>query len=378
MSSLLNTRVLLPLVKRARRRSRRPLPLVEFAGTEVKCLLVISSTAIGDTLFSTPAIHALRRRYPRARLIGLLHRRTAPMFRHYDEFDEIVLLRRSLLRTAWQLRRARPDVAVILHGNEPEASMLAYLSGARYIVKHAKRHPAPELISRREGEEDYDPLAGHAIPTRLRLAEWLGADTTDTRMQLTVAPGTDQTAAQLLRAHGVGPNDICIAFQPGAATRYKMWPATSFMLLAHKLMQHDPKIKIVLLGSKPERRLCETIKGGVRDYSLINLAGAVDLPVLPALVKRLTLLVSNDTGTLHVAIALGVPTVSLFAATDPSGTGPLQDLERHRVIKKPPTCHPCVTKRCSTPFCMDQITVDEVLQAVLARESKGGEWSGSR
>lgn len=374
MSSLIARQVLLPLVKRARRRGLRPLPLADFAAADIKSLLVISSTAIGDTLFSTPAIHALRRRYPAARIIGLLHRRTAPMFRHHDEFDEIVLLRRRLLFTAWQLRRARPDVAVILHGNEPEASMLAYLSGARYIVKHAKRHPAPELISRRAGEEDYDPLADHAIRVRLRLAEWLGADTSDMRMRLAVAPGTDQMAAQLLRAHGVGPSDICIALQPGAATRYKMWPATSFMLLAHKLMQHDRSMKIVLLGSPSERRLCESIKSGVRDHALINLAGAIDLPVLPALVKHTSLLVSNDTGTLHIAIALGVPTVSLFAATDPTGTGPLQDLERHRVIKKPPTCHPCVTKRCGTPFCMDQITVDEVLQAVLALQPKGGGW----
>jgi ADP-heptose:LPS heptosyltransferase len=170
----------------------------------------------------------------------------------------------------------------------------------------------------------------------------------------------------LLRAHGVGDGELCIGFQPGAATRYKMWPDTAFMLLAHRLMHHDRKFKILLLGSKSEWRLCETIKGGVRDHHLINLAGAIDLPALPALVQRLALLVTNDTGTMHVAIALGVPTVSLFAATEPAGTGPLQDLERHRVVKKPQTCHPCVTKRCVTPFCMDQITVEEVFQTVLS------------
>ncbi len=372
MPSLFNTRILLPWLTRAQRRGGRPLPLAQLRPADIGRILVISSTAIGDTLFSTPAIHALRRKFPEARLIGLLHRRTAELFRHYRELDEIVLLERGLLRTARRLRRARPDVAVILHGNEPEASMLAWLSGARFILKHPKRHPAPQLLSRRDGDEDYDPLTEHAIVSRLRLAGWLGAETGDTRMRLEPPPGTEARAVQLLRAHGIGEGDVCIGFQPGAATRYKMWPDTAFMLLAHRLMHHHPDFKILLLGSKPEWRLCETIKDGVRDYQLINLAGAIDLPVLPALVQRLAVLVTNDTGTLHVAVALGVPTVSLFASTEPAGTGPIQDLERHRVIKKPQTCHPCVTKRCTTPFCMDQITVEEVLQAVLSSPALTG------
>lgn len=366
MSSVFNMRVLLPLLSQAQRQSGRPLPLVRLAPADIRRILVISSTAIGDTLLSTPAIHALRQHFPEARLIGLLHRRTAELFRHYRELDEIVLLERSLLRTVWHLRRARPDVAVILHGNEPEAAMLAYLSGARFILKHSKRHPAPQFLSRRDGDEDYDPLTEHAVISRLRLAGWLGAETGDTRMRLEPPPGTEARAARLLRAHDIGEGDVCIGFQPGAATRYKMWPATSFMLLAHRLMQHDPHLKILLLGSKREWSLCEEIKTGVRDYDLPNLAGAIDLPVLPALVQRLALLVTNDTGTMHVAIALGIATVSLFAATDPGGTGPIQDQDRHQLIKKPQTCHPCVTKRCTTPFCMDQITVEEVFQAVLA------------
>jgi ADP-heptose:LPS heptosyltransferase len=372
MPSLFNTRILLPLLTRAQQQSARPWPLAQLASADIKRILVISSTAIGDTLLSTPAIHALRQRFPAARLIGLLHRRTADLFRYYRELDEIVLLRRSLLRTAWRLRRTRPDVAVILHGNEPEAAMLAYLSGARFVLKHPKRHPAPQFLSRHDGDETYDPLMEHAIVNRLRLAGWLAAKTNDTRMRLDIPPGTEASAAQLLRAHGVGVGEICIGFQPGAATRYKMWPATSFMLLAHRLMRHNPGFKILLLGSGREWKLCEEIKTGVRDYHLINLASAIDLPVLPALVNRLALLVTNDTGTMHVAIALGIPTVSLFASTEPGGVGPIQDLERHRVIKKPQTCSPCVTKHCTTPFCMDQITVDEVFRTVLSHGALSG------
>lgn len=378
MSSLFNTRILLPLLTRAQRQGGRPLPLAQLAPADIRCILVISSTAIGDTLLSTPAIHALRRKFPQARIVGLLHRRVAELFRYYRELDEIVPLERSLLRTARRLRRTSPDVAVILHGNEPEAAMLAYLSGARFVLKHAKRHPVPRLLSRHDGDGDYDPLTEHAIVSRLRLTGWLGAATDDTRMHLDLPPGTVPQAEQLLRAHGVGAGDTCIGFQPGAATRYKMWPDTAFMLLAHRLMQHNPGLKILLLGSRREWSLCETIRTGVRNYRLANLAGAIDLPVLPALVQRLALLVTNDTGTMHVAVALGIPTVSLFAATEPGGTGPIQDRDRHRVIKKPQTCEPCVTKRCHTPFCMDQITVEEVFQAVLSSRDLADVHGGSR
>ena len=368
MSSLFNAHVLLPLIKRARRHGGRPLPLAQLVPADIQRILVISSTAIGDTLLSTPAIHALRRRFPQAHLMGLLHRRVVPLFRRYDELNEIIPLRRSLVLTAWSLRRARPDVAVILHGNEPEATMLAYLSGARYIVKHPRRHFLPELLSPFPGAEAYDPLTEHSIIARLRLAGLLGADTGETTLRLPVPPETEQRAAELLRRHGVGAGDVCIGFQAGAATRYKMWPATSFMLLAHRLLRANPNLKIVLLGSAREASLCAEIKSGVRDHAndIITVAGDIDLPVLPALVKCLSLLVTNDTGAMHVAIAVNTPTVSLFAPTDPAGVGPIQDTERHRVIKQPPTCTPCVTKRCRTPFCMDQITVEEVWQAVLS------------
>src|SRR5258707_12259858 len=169
----------------------------------------------------------------------------------------------------------------------------------------------------------------HASVRRLRVAGWLGEETSATRLRLEIPPGTPEHALQLLRAQGIAADDICIGFQPGAATRYKMWPSTSFMLLAHRLMRHNPDFKILLLGTKAEWPLCEEIKTGVRDYRLFNLAGQIDLPRLPAVVKNHALLVTNDTGTLHVAVALGIPTVSLFAPTQPGGTGPLQDLGRH-------------------------------------------------
>ncbi len=357
-----------PIARWLRRVQRRPVPLSEFNPRDVQCLLIISTRAIGDTLMSTPAIHAIRQTFPAAKLITVMHRRVAPLFATNADLGTLVPLGRSLIGTAWRLRRERPQVALVLQGNEPEATLLAYFAGARFIVRHAQSHPLPELLSVSPTSDL--PPEQHIIRICLRRAQALGAPVSaDLRMHLSVSESARDTVGALFERYGVQPGEACIGFQVGAATAYKMWPATAFMLLAHQLLERRPEVKILLLGTQHERELCETIRLGVRDHSnaILNLAGAVTLPVLPALVERLSVLVTNDTGTLHVAVALGVPTVSLFASTEPMASGPLQDLERHRIVKKPQTCHPCVTKRCTTPFCMDQITVDEVLQLTLAQ-----------
>lgn len=367
MSRWTTTLVWTPIARWWRRVSQRPVPLRELPPRDVQCLLIISTRAIGDTLMSTPAIHAVRQAFPAAKLITVMHRRVAPLFAANADLGTLVPLGRSLIGTAWRLRRARPQVALVLQGNEPEATLLAFFAGARYIVRHAQQHPLPELLSVSLASDL--PPEQHIIRVCLRRAQALGALSNDVRMHLSASESARDTVGALLERYGVQSDEICVGFQVGAATAYKMWPATAFMLLAQQLLEHRPQIKILLLGTQDERELCETIRLGVRDHSneILNFAGAVTLPVLPALVERLSVLVTNDTGTLHVAVALGVPTVSLFASTEPMASGPLQDLERHRVIKKPQTCHPCVTKRCTTPFCMDQISVDEVRQLTLAQ-----------
>ncbi len=97
---------------------------------------------------------------------------------------------------------------------------------------------------------------------------------------------------------------------------------------------------------------------------VVSTAGELSLRQLRALVKEMDLLVTNDTGAMHIAIALQTKTVSLFCPTNSWGVGPLQDLHLHRVIKKDRPCDPCVSKRCVNPYCMKLITVDEVFEEV--------------
>lgn len=364
MASLLRHRWLRPLFSALVRRTGRPLPIDTLAPDRIRTIVVISSTAVGDTLMTLPTLHALRERFPAARLVLLAHRRVAPLMAGQPGLDRVIALRG--LGSAWQLRRERPDAVLIAHGNEPEASRLAWLSGARYVIKHPHRHPSPELLSTPVIPSDYDPLQEHGIVNRLRAAAWLGAATGNTRMAYAIPAPRHGEAEGLLARHGIQAGDICVAFQAGAANLYKMWPADSFMLLAKRLLAEVPRCKVVLLGSGGERELNAAIAQGVRDPRVVNLSGATPLELLPAVLSRMQLLVTNDTGTMHMAIAVDTPTLSLFVPTEDWGVGPIQRPDLHRVIKKQRTCDPCLTKACRAPFCMSQITVDEVLSTARA------------
>jgi ADP-heptose:LPS heptosyltransferase len=113
------------------------------------------------------------------------------------------------------------------------------------------------------------------------------------------------------------------------------------------------------------------LAGGRRAWAS---AGELPLVALPALLRRARLLVTGDTGPMHLAVAVGTPVVALFAVSDPAVSGPCQDLDRHVVIRKWRTCDPCLSKNCpyAEPICMDNISVDEVAAAVdgiLGRKS---------
>ncbi|MCG6553936.1 MAG: glycosyltransferase family 9 protein, partial [Candidatus Magnetominusculus sp. LBB02] len=166
-----------------------------------------------------------------------------------------------------------------------------------------------------------------------------------------------------LAAIGLGGINPLIGFQPGAAQLYKAWPKGHFIELGRRLVNLYPDGAVVITGSNDERRLCGDIAAAI-GRGAVSLAGELSIRQLAALVKTLSLLVTNDTGTMHIAIALGTRTVSLFCPSNHWGTGAITELHLHRIISAERPCNPCVTKKCKTPHCMDAISVDDVLAAV--------------
>ncbi len=332
----------------------------------VERILAISSTGIGDTLFSTPAIRALREGYPRAHITAMFRARYLDLFRNNPHVDAVIPYYgkyRRLAATIAALRRGRFDVAAVLHGNDPDIIPLAYLSGARFVVRIPNDSTRFRfLLSDAAVTPEYNVVPGqHGLQMRLRIAALLGATSDDRRMVLAVDPGASAIVAAYLEARGVRPDDPLVGFQVGASNVSRMWFGDQFAALGRRLLAADPSLRIVLTGSWAEREYCRMVADAMAagDRVLVA-AGDLTLPQAAALVDRLAVLVAVDTGTLHMAVALGRPAVALYAMADSRVTGPDPADARYRVIQKWRTCDPCYGKACPFPLCMQNITVDEV------------------
>lgn len=331
---------------------------------EIHSILVVSSTALGDTLMSTPAIHAIRERYPQARIIGHFYKANVELLSDNPDIDGIIPYHggyKHFISTLRALRRERFDLALIFHGNEPQATPMAYLSGARFILKLPNTsdfgfllsNPAPLL---RQGEEE------HGIAFRLRIAKLAGADPHEDRMVLPITAQSEEVCNDFLTQQGVMKNDLLIGFQPGASSRARMWPVEHFIALAKQLLSAYPGIRIVLTGSPSEATYCQGIADRIGKPAIVS-AGKIPLRQLPALINRLDALVTGDTGTMHLAVAVNTPVVAMFAVSDAVRSGPAYDLEKHQVIQKARSNRE-IRSKSNDQSCMAQITADEVFRCV--------------
>jgi len=355
------------LVKGIKAFDRRDTDLKYFDPDKVKSILVVSSTAIGDTLLSTPAIRAIRERYPDTKIVAHFNIKNMELFENNPHIDGIIPYYggyKRFFKTVREFRRNRFDVALILHGNEPQATPMAYLSGADFIVKLPNTSKYGFLLSNTTSHLQLPTSEFvHGIEQRLKVAALIGCSNKDKRMVLPVDRDDEDAVSGFLKSEGIKDDDMLIGFQVGASTVSRMWFAERFVELGKRLITAYPTTKIVITGSSGEKKYCEQIDREIGGRVIVS-AGKLPLRQISALVKRFKVLVTGDTGIMHVAIAVGTSVVALYAVADYRITGPYYDMEKHRVIQKWKTCDPCVSKKCEYQKCMENISVDEVFKAV--------------
>lgn len=336
-----------------------------FNPDRIKNILVVSSTAIGDTLLSTPAIRAVRERYPDARIIAHLNVHNMELFENNAHIDGIVPYYggyKRFFKTISELRKYNFDLVLIFHGNEPQATPMAYLSGAGFVFKLPNVSRYGFLLSNNQKTLSWKDFE-HGVNQRFAVAELAACKVSDTRMVLPVSQYGEASAQKFLSDNGVSKGDTLIGFQIGASTLSRRWFAERFVELGRRLAAGIPNLKIVITGSPEEYVQCSLIAKQIGDRAITS-AKQISLKHLPALVGRCKALVTGDTGTMHIAVAVGTPVVAMFAVADAKKSGPYYDLEKHVIIQKKKTCDPCVSKRCEYQRCMEEITVDEVFEAV--------------
>ncbi|MBU0516733.1 MAG: glycosyltransferase family 9 protein [Proteobacteria bacterium] len=328
-------------------------------------LLAVSTTAVGDTLLSTPALRLLRRSFPEAELDLLVHGRCQDLLALNPNFDRLFTFRNNSLARGWlamRLGRVPYDRVLIFHANESIKKLLKKLTYAEALNVQDWDDEALLLRSIPVGYEI------HTIVRRQVMVGSLGGPGIDAgvHMDLVLGAADLRRAEDFLVQSGL-ENEKFACLHPGAADPYKCWPAERFGVVAAHL-RDQYALRVVVTGVAVETAIFESVKqaageGGGRNSDLV---WAADLPLrtLAAVLKRAEILVTNDTGPLHLALTQGTPSVSLFVPTDAATIGPFQAGSDHVALQKSRPCEPCDTKRCRRLDCMDLISVDEVIAEI--------------
>ncbi len=329
-------------------------------------ILLIKPGAVGDLLQLTPAIRALAAKFPAARITLLVgSSAAATMFLLNPYIHETIVFDRKgahrsiagFLQLWKQLRAARYDLVVNFQRSNFKAWLLA-----------AATFPCRLLVYRKARGRTV-----HAVVNHLETLAPLGIDPELCDLSLELYCGQEEKAfADTLIADAGLSGKILIALNPGASNRIKCWSPERFAILADLLVT-ELDAGIVLVGGGNERDLAERILAGM-NCTPLDLIGKTSLLQLGAVLDRCALLVSGDTGPLHLATAVKTQVVALFGAIDPFRTGPVG--EGHRVIRHVELpCVPCVARSCTNKVdleCMEKITPVEVFDTIVDMLKAGG------
>ncbi|WP_250493373.1 lipopolysaccharide heptosyltransferase II [Caballeronia sp. GAWG1-1] len=345
-------------------------------GENVKRILCVRTDNLGDVLMTTPALHALKHAYPGRHLSLLASRSGAMAARFVEDIDDVIEYDAPWVkhdtpidasRDLAMLERIRTlgfDAAVIftVYSQNPlPAAMFCHLAGIPRRLAHCRENPYGLLT---DWVAETEPQNGtrHEVERQLALVAQVGARADDRRMRFTVRDGDEASLAQKLDARGIDLHGPFFMMHPGATAASRRYPPDRFAEVAQALNARTGW-PVVVTGSASEAELCREVSGGHGGIS--DLSGALDLGELAALVKHARVLVSNNSGPVHIASALGTPVVDLYALTNPQHT-PWQT--PHSVLNHDVPCRWCYRSICPEGhhLCLLGVSVDEVIDAVMS------------
>jgi heptosyltransferase-2 len=314
---------------------------------------------------SLGALRSLRRAYPDSRLTVLAKPWVEELYEACDGVDAILRYDprkdggiRGLLRTARRLREAKFDAAVLLP-NSFRSAAIVWAAGIPERWGYAE--DGRGLLLTRGVPPAHRPFGRHQAYYYLDLLRHLGVETGQPDTHLSLTDTMRGRATELLQAHRGRPGQALVGIHPGATnSSAKRWIPERYAEVAERLAaSHDARI--VVLGGPEEEVLAEEIRAHLETPSL-SLAGQTSLGELMGILGSLSILISNDSGPMHLAAALGTPTVAVFGPTDERETGPLS--RKARVVRHHVECSPCLLKQCPIDHrCMERVTVEDVYSA---------------
>jgi heptosyltransferase II len=314
-------------------------------------ILIRSSNWLGDAVMSVPAVRAIKMGRPDAHVTILTPEKIAPMWKLIPEVDEVLALPNKSLFTARRLiaKQKKFDVAILF----PNSLRVALETGPIPRKVGYRGHNRSWLLNQIVREPKKPGPPEHHVVRFLRIAEDCGADV-DLHATIDNFPLARKTL------NGQESLALCPGAEYGPAKR---WLPERFAEVATAVSQKT-KRKWILVGTDKDKTIGETIAAVLGD-NCVNRIGQTNLDELISELKKCRALLTNDTGTMHLAALLGVPVVAVFGSTEPALTSPIGN--GHVIVRHHVECSPCFLRECPIDFrCMKQVTTEQVVDATMS------------
>jgi lipopolysaccharide heptosyltransferase II len=327
-------------------------------------ILIIEVNWLGDILFTTPAIRAVRENNPKAFIACLAVPRCIEMLEGNPDINEIIVLdekgrHRGIfgkISLISELRKKRFDTVISFH-RSMSRMLIAFLAGIPRRIGYYTRKRSWLLTAAVSLPEQ----ALHRVEYFLNITREAGMDTKNRDYGFYIPEEASVKADDILSKAGVGKEEDFFIINPGGNWPPKRWPKERYALLCRKLKERYGN-KVIITGAEKDMPLADDIIK-ISENSALSICGKTSLKELAAIMKRSRAVVSNDSGPMHIAVSQKVPTVALFGPTSPKITGPYGDSD-YIVLHKWFDCQlPCYAA-CQDYKCMEAIAVDDVLDAV--------------
>ena len=339
-------------------------------------ILITRTDRMGDVVLSTPVITSLRNACPDAYIAILVRPYTEDIVADNPDLDEVIVYDKkgthrnwlSTIRFALQMKKKQFDLAVILHSTN-RVHIITRIAGIKQRVGWNRKMGF--LLTDRLPYLKREALK-HEIDCNFEMLEYLGIPVVSRKPAVFIPDETRKKVSTLLRGHSIGPADTFVAVHPDASCRSKKWPVERFRDLCIRISL-EKRLKCVVVGGPGSEPLGSRISGGM-ESSIVDLTGKLTVGQTAAVLKQAAVLVSNDSGPVHLATAVGTPVLAIFGRTHrdlgPNVWGPVG--EHDTVLQRDVGCGECDPLHCPKNYaCLDALSVEEVCAELQKKLGSG-------
>lgn len=329
-------------------------------------ILIVKPSSLGDVVHSLPFLDALSRRFPDAKIDWVIARGLEDILEGHPMIHRLWVIDKDTWKSIRNARDTIREVTLLFRQLKSQAyDVVVDLQGLLRSGLITRATGSPVRIGFREAREGSTMfythrVAGgkaiHAVDRYLKIAEHLGCSLSDVCFPF---PPIENASSRCLHRSSFTADDTFAVLVPGARWITKRWPPEKFARVASLL-----PIRTVVIGSRSDQKIADRIVSLSRGKAT-SFAGMTNLKELIGILKRARFVLSNDSGPMHIAAALGVPVVALFGPTDPQRTGPYG--QGHVIVRAETSCAPCFRRTCADMACMGKIMPEDVLEIIAAK-----------